>query len=101
MPSRPVQPLRKRTELSYFPLAMRTELSYLLVIGNEEGEMNSSQMERYLKSLGIIVKKKPRTSHRLLINPENGKTSELPYHGGSQQIGTWLRNKIMKDLGLD
>lgn len=63
--------------------------------------MNSKQMERHLKDRGIKVKKKKGHSHRILINPENGKTSELPYHGGSQQIGTWLRNKIMKDLGLD
>lgn len=62
--------------------------------------MNSNQFERYLRSQGIEVRKKPNTSHKLLRNPANGKMSELPTHGGKQQLGTRLMEVIKKQLGL-
>ena len=62
---------------------------------------NSNQFERQLKkSYGIIVKTKKGTGHKILINPQNGKMSQIPSHGGRKQLGTGLTNKIMKDLGL-
>lgn len=63
---------------------MRTYLSYAPSIVKEAEGMNSSQ----------------GTGHKILRNPANGRTSEIPTHGGAKQLGTGLRNKIMKDLGL-
>jgi len=63
--------------------------------------MNSKQFLRFLqKQHGIIAESKTMTGHKNLINPENGKTSQIPMHGGSKQLGTGLMNKILKDLGL-
>lgn len=62
--------------------------------------MNSDQFERYLKRQGIKIRKKKGTSHRIATNPANGKFTEITRHGGSQQLGIELRNKILKDLGL-
>ena len=63
--------------------------------------MNGKQFERYLRQQhGILSSPKPGTGHKTLINPANGMRSELPMHGGRQQLGTGLRAKILKDLGL-
>lgn len=63
--------------------------------------MNANQFERYLrKHYGILSSPKPGTGHKILVNPANGMRSELPMHGGRQQLGTRLRAKILKDLGL-
>lgn len=62
--------------------------------------MNSRQFERYLKKQGIEVRKKSNTSHKLLRNPANGRESELPTHGGNQQLKTGLMEAIKKQLGL-
>lgn len=63
--------------------------------------MNASQFERWLRQEhGIRSETKKGTGHKMLINPANGKTSELPMHGGKKQLGTGLKTKILKDLGL-
>jgi mRNA interferase HicA len=65
------------------------------------GAMNASQFERYLKKEhDIECHNKKGTGHKLLRNPANSMTSELPVHGGSKELGAKLVNKIMKELGL-
>ena len=62
--------------------------------------MNSDQLERELRRLGIVVTPKKGTGHKDLFNPANGKSSQLPRHSGRKQLGTGLIHKIYKDLGL-
>lgn len=63
--------------------------------------MNANQFLRWLQGQGIKAKKKKGHGHKILTNPANGKTSEIPMHGGKQQLGIGLLRKIKKDLGLE
>lgn len=61
--------------------------------------MNSDQFRRYLVKQGCTVEVgSGKGGHVLIRNGE--RTSVLPTHGGSKQLGTGLMNKIKKDLGL-
>ena len=51
------------------------------------------------KAVRYITLHKHGTRHDIYINPSNGKKSEVPRHQ-SQEIGTGLKEKILKDLGL-
>ena len=63
--------------------------------------MSPRQFERYLRrQFGIEATTKRGTGHKNLVNPSNGKRSQLPMHGGGKQLGSGLMNKILKDLGL-
>jgi len=62
--------------------------------------MNSNQFLRHLRSLGIEDERKGNSSHITLLNPANGRMSEMPNHGSRKQLGTGLMKKILKDLGL-
>ena len=63
--------------------------------------MNASQFARWLKARGVEVISKKGTGHRRLVNPANGRRSEMPWHGGSKQLKPGLMAKIRKDLGLE
>ena len=60
--------------------------------------MRTAELVRYLKKHGIKLHRHG-TRHDVYINPANGKKSEIPRHQ-SQEIGTGLKDKILKDLGL-
>ncbi|WP_299441149.1 type II toxin-antitoxin system HicA family toxin [uncultured Rhodospira sp.] len=62
--------------------------------------MNADQFERWLRKQGIEVRDKKGTGHKFLLNPANGKTSQIPTHGGRKQLKTGLMEGIKKDLGL-
>jgi mRNA interferase HicA len=63
--------------------------------------MNSDQFERQLRRQGIkIFAQRSGSGHKDLFNPENGRWSELPVHGGRKQLGKGLMRKILRDLGL-
>lgn len=62
--------------------------------------MNSDQFERWLRKQGIEVRTKKGGGHKFLINPANGKVSEIPTHGGRKQLKKGLMEGIKKDLGL-
>jgi mRNA interferase HicA len=59
--------------------------------------MNSRQAKRFLARHGCTFEK-GKGGH--LIVRRNGRTSVLPMHGGSKQLGKGLWLKILKDLGL-
>ena len=64
--------------------------------------MNSDQYERWLRrNYKIIASPAKRTGHVDLYNPANGRRSQLPRHGGKQQLGKKLMEKIKKDLGIE
>jgi mRNA interferase HicA len=63
--------------------------------------MTPKQFENWLrKEHGIESDTKRGTGHKALLNPKNGKHSQLPMHGGGKQLGKGLINKILNDLGL-
>lgn len=59
--------------------------------------MNSSQFRRYLAKHGCTFE--PGKGGHLKVTRGN-KTSYLPQHGGKQQLGKGLIEKIRKELGL-
>lgn len=60
--------------------------------------MKISEFVKALKKQGVKLHKHG-SRHDIYINPANGKKSEMPRHQ-SQEIGTGLRNEILKQLGL-
>jgi mRNA interferase HicA len=63
--------------------------------------MNARQFEKWLRKTHDIQSfNKKGTGHKVLVNPANGRRSELPMHGGGKQLGTGLMHKIKKDLGI-
>ena len=63
--------------------------------------MTPKQCEKWLrKAYGIESYTKRGTGHKELVNPQNGKRSQLPMHGGGKQLGKGLIAKILKDLGV-
>ena len=60
--------------------------------------MKTSELIKKLKKHGVQLHSHGK-KHDCYINTNNGKKSQLPRHG-SQEIGTGLVNKILKDLGL-
>lgn len=61
--------------------------------------MNSDQFRRYLAKQGCTFEASSGKGGHILVR-RGDKTSVLPTHGGSKQLGTGLMNKIKKDLGL-
>lgn len=59
--------------------------------------MKYSEYLRYLISIGCTIEPHKRGSHRKVTL--NGKQTVFPYHG-SKEMGTYLENKIKKDLGI-
>ncbi|KJV08984.1 hypothetical protein VZ95_14285 [Elstera litoralis] len=62
--------------------------------------MKTSELKRYLRSLGIIVTPMGATGHLSLLNPGNGRRSVMPSHGSRKELATGTVHKILKDLGL-
>ena len=61
--------------------------------------MNSRQFKGWLAKQGCTFEKLPGGSGHLRVRLGD-KKSILPVHGGRQQIGKGLENKIKKQLGL-
>lgn len=64
------------------------------------GCMNSDQFRRYLAKQGCTFEKGAGKGGHQLVR-RGDKTSVLPTHGGSKQLGTGLMRKIKKDLGIE
>jgi mRNA interferase HicA len=62
--------------------------------------MNTDQFRRYLAKQGTTFEPQSGKGGHILCR-RNGKTSVLPQHGGSKQLGTGLMRKIKKDLGIE
>lgn len=61
--------------------------------------MNASEMKRWLAKQGCTFEGHKGGSGHLTIRLGD-KTSQLPMHGASKELGTGLVTKIKKDLGL-
>ena len=59
--------------------------------------MNSSQFRRYLTKHGCRFEEGSR--HTMVRRGD--RTSAMPRHGGSKQLGTGLMRKIKNDLGIE
>lgn len=60
--------------------------------------MNSNQARRFLSRKGCTFE--PGKGGHLLVRL-GGRTSTLPMHGGSKELGKGLWTKILKDLGIE
>ncbi|HVZ14550.1 MAG TPA: type II toxin-antitoxin system HicA family toxin [Bauldia sp.] len=61
--------------------------------------MNAKELQRWLAKQGCKFETHKGGSGHLTIY-RDGKTSQLPMHGGGKELGPRLVNKIKKDLGL-
>lgn len=61
--------------------------------------MNAREFKKWLQKQGCAFENHKGGSGHLTITL-NGKTSQLPMHGGGKELGTGLVEKIKKDLGL-
>jgi mRNA interferase HicA len=61
--------------------------------------MKSSELKRWLAARGCKFESHQGGSGHLKVILGN-RTSQLPMHGSSKELGTGLVNKIKKDLGL-
>jgi antitoxin HicB len=63
--------------------------------------MTAREFKKWLGRQGCVFEGKRRGSgHLVIINPENGKRSELPMHS-RKELGTGLVRAIKKQLGLE
>ena len=62
--------------------------------------MNSKQFLKWLMKQGMLVEREERGGHKLIRNPNNGKTTTLQMHGSRTEIGSYLASKMKNDLGL-
>ena len=63
--------------------------------------MNYRELSRKLINLGCHeIPKRSRGSHRKWTNPNTGRSSVIPDHGGSD-LGTGIIRAIIKQLGID
>jgi len=60
--------------------------------------MKISEFLRQLKKQGVKFQRHG-SRHDIYVNPANDNITEVPRHQ-SKEIGTGLREKILKDLGL-
>jgi len=60
--------------------------------------MTASEFIKYIKKQGIKFDRHG-AKHDIYINPANGQTTEIPRHA-KKEIGTGLKNSMLKDLGL-
>ncbi len=61
--------------------------------------MNASELKRWLARQGCVFEAHKGGSGHLTVR-RGDRTSQLPMHGASKELGTGLVNKIKKDLGL-
>jgi mRNA interferase HicA len=61
--------------------------------------MNASELKRFLARQGCTFESHRGGSGHLTVR-RGDRTSQLPMHGSSKELGTKLVNKILKDLGL-
>lgn len=61
--------------------------------------MNANEFKRWLTAQGCLFETHKGGSGHLTVTLGD-KTSQLPMHGKSKELGTGLVNKIKKDLGL-
>jgi mRNA interferase HicA len=61
--------------------------------------MRSSELKKFLAAKGCTFKNHKGGSGHLTVQ-RGHRTSQLPMHGSSKELGTGLINKILKDLGL-
>ena len=61
--------------------------------------MNSGELKRFLAKQGATFESHKGGSGHLTVRLGE-RTSQLPMHGGSKELGTGLVRKILKDLGL-
>jgi len=60
--------------------------------------MDSSQFKAWLKKQGCTFETKAGTGH--IVVRLGDKKADLPMHGGKEELGTGLVEKIKKQLGL-
>jgi len=60
--------------------------------------VTTSEFIRYIKKHGVRFDHHGK-KHDVYINPANGQTTEVPRHS-TKEIGTGLKNSMLKDLGL-
>jgi len=60
--------------------------------------MKISELKRQLKKQGIKLLRHGKR-HDIYVNPANGNVAEIPRHD-QKEIGTGLKESILKDLGL-
>ncbi|HUG60791.1 MAG TPA: type II toxin-antitoxin system HicA family toxin [Methylomirabilota bacterium] len=61
--------------------------------------MNAQELKRWLARQGCVFEKHRGGSGHLTVRLGE-RTSQLPMHGSSRELGTRLVEKIKKDLGL-
>lgn len=61
--------------------------------------MNSKELKKWLAKQGCTFETHRGGSGHLTVRLDD-KTSQLPMHGASKELGTRLVEKIKKDLGL-
>ncbi len=61
--------------------------------------MNATELKRWLAKQGASFETHKGGSGHVTVRLGD-KTSQLPMHGSSKELGTGLVNKIKKDLGL-
>lgn len=61
--------------------------------------MNARELRRYLKKHGCTFENHKGGSGHLTVR-RGKRTSQLPMHGASKELGKGLVNKILKDLEL-
>jgi mRNA interferase HicA len=63
--------------------------------------MKSSELKKWLKKQGCTFENHEGGSgHLTIVNPENGRRSQLPMHGAGKELGSGLVHAIKKQLGL-
>ena len=63
--------------------------------------MNSRELKKWLSKQGCeFYSHSGGSGHLTVINPKNGKKSQLPMHGAKKELGTGLVNAIKKQLDL-
>ena len=61
--------------------------------------MTSTELRRWLKKRGCTFRNHRGGSGHLTVR-RDGRTSQLPMHGSTRELGPKLIAKIKKDLGL-
>ena len=62
--------------------------------------MNANELRRWLRKKGCTFHTHKGGSGHLTVRLRE-RTTQLPMHGGSRELGRKLVAKIKKDLGLD